>query len=233
MARSDPAAGTEQLRGSTVELLVSSGRPQVPDIAAWHRPCGRHRRADRCRPDGRRRVDAGLRRRGAGRRRAAHRPGRRHPTAGQRAGHAGAVRRAGAGQGSRRHRQVAEDAANKLVVDGFTVGRRTMTLRQSVAPGTVLGTTPGRGDVGAARHRGVAADCRCAGRPRRTRASRPRTPSRSWKRPGSPSPSAIRPSTPTSTPATSCAPTPVRQQRWTRTTRRSSSSRRTPSASPT
>lgn len=32
VAQSDPAAGTEQLRGSEVDLLVSSGRPQVPAI---------------------------------------------------------------------------------------------------------------------------------------------------------------------------------------------------------
>ncbi len=33
VARSDPVAGTQQLRGSEVDLLVSSGRPQVPAIA--------------------------------------------------------------------------------------------------------------------------------------------------------------------------------------------------------
>ena len=33
VAQSDPVAGTEQLRGSEVDLLVSSGRPEVPVIA--------------------------------------------------------------------------------------------------------------------------------------------------------------------------------------------------------
>ncbi len=33
VAQTDPVAGTEQLRGSEVDLLVSSGRPQVPAIA--------------------------------------------------------------------------------------------------------------------------------------------------------------------------------------------------------
>jgi serine/threonine-protein kinase len=38
VARSDPAPGSRVLRGSEVDLLVSSGRPQVPKIAAGSTP---------------------------------------------------------------------------------------------------------------------------------------------------------------------------------------------------
>ena len=55
VAGTDPPAGTEQLRGSEVDVLVSIGRPEVPSIAAGTDPGHRERRAHRRRPDRRRR----------------------------------------------------------------------------------------------------------------------------------------------------------------------------------
>ena len=60
VAQSDPVAGTEQLRGSEVDLLVSSGRPEVPAIPPGTDQTGRDRRTDRGRPDGRGQRHTGL-----------------------------------------------------------------------------------------------------------------------------------------------------------------------------
>ena len=95
VAVTDPAAGTEQLRGSEVDLLVSTGRPQVPSI-----PAGIDTRAAMAaltaadltavvaaKPA----FDDTV----AGRCRAAHRPSRWHRDDRRRSGHPGAVRRTG------------------------------------------------------------------------------------------------------------------------------------------
>ena len=77
-----------------------------------------------------------------------------------------------------------EDAANKLVVDGFTLVEEQRVFDTSVAPGTVLGTAPG---VGTSVPRGTEVSLRIADAlpVPDVRGKQPRTPSRTWRRPGS------------------------------------------------
>ena len=145
VARSDPAAGTEQLRGSTVELLVSSGRPEVPDIAP-----GTDRTAATAAltaadltavigstPAFDDVVPAGA-------------VLRTDPVAGTPLLVSAPVTLVlSGGPAPVKVPDVTgkspEDAANKLVVDGFTLAEEQRVFDTSVAPGTVLGTTPGVG----------------------------------------------------------------------------------------
>jgi serine/threonine-protein kinase len=145
VARSDPAAGIEQLRGSTVELLVSSGRPEVPDIAP-----GTDRTAATAAltaadltavvgstPAFDDVVPAGA-------------VLRTDPVAGTPLLVSAPVTLVlSGGPAPVKVPDVTgkspEDAANKLVVDGFTLAEEQRVFDTSVAPGTVLGTTPGVG----------------------------------------------------------------------------------------
>lgn len=145
VAGSDPVAGTEQLRGSQVDLLVSSGRPQVPTIPAGTYPAEATAALtavdltavvslDRAFDDT---VAEGAVVRTA-------------PVAGTllpvdapvtlvlSAGPAPVTIPDLTGKS-------AEDAENKLVVDGFTVGPRKLTFDRDRPAGTVLGSTPAAG----------------------------------------------------------------------------------------
>ena len=151
VARSDPVAGTRQLRGSTVDLLVSTGRPRVPSVAPGTGPDAATaalnaadltaKRASAPVPDDHVPVGAVVRTEPA-----AGTPLRVHApvTLVLSSGPAPVVVPDVAGK-------TAEDAENKLVVDGFTVGPRRATFDPAAAAGSVLGTTPA---AGAARPRG-------------------------------------------------------------------------------
>ncbi len=145
VASSDPTPGTRVLRGSEVDLLVSSGRPQVPKI-----PAGTTTDAAKAAlvaadlaavvgtsPAFDEAVPAG-------------KVLRTTPVAGTPLPVGGAVILVlSAGPAPLKVPDVAgksaEDAENKLVVAGFTVGPRQRIFDPEAEPGAVLGSTPAAG----------------------------------------------------------------------------------------
>jgi beta-lactam-binding protein with PASTA domain/tRNA A-37 threonylcarbamoyl transferase component Bud32 len=145
VASSDPAAGTEQLRGSEVDLLVSMGRPQVPKIPSGSDPAAATAAltaADLTVVIGPEPAFDDSVAKGA--------VLRTDPVAGTSlpvnapvtlvisAGPAPVAVPELTGKS-------AEDAENKLVVEGFVVGPRTVTFDPDRPRGTVIGTTPAAG----------------------------------------------------------------------------------------
>ncbi len=145
VAASVPTAGTEQLRGSEVDLLVSSGRPQVPDIAAGTDPAAATsaiRAADLTIgpptapvPDDAVALGALL---------------RTDPAAGTALPIGAPVSLVlSAGPADVEVPQVAgklrDDAENKLRVDGFALGPPVPTYDSTAERGTVLGSRPAAG----------------------------------------------------------------------------------------
>ncbi len=145
VASSDPTPGTRVLRGSEVDLLVSSGRPQVPKIPAGTTTdaakaalavadltavVGRSPSFDETVPAGK--------------------VLRTTPVAGTPLPVGGAVTLVlSAGPAPLKVPDVtgksAEDAENKLVVAGFTVGPQLRVFDPQAQPGSVLGSTPAAG----------------------------------------------------------------------------------------
>ncbi|MGS0687259.1 Stk1 family PASTA domain-containing Ser/Thr kinase [Nakamurella sp. GG22] len=145
VASSEPDAGSRQLRGSEVDLLVSSGRPEVPAIAAGIDPAAAAAAvkaaeltavvgADKSFDDT---VPAGA-------------VVRTDPKAGTALPVGGRVTLVlSAGPAPLKVPDVtgksAEDAENKLKVAGFALGPRQRTFDPVAEPGAVLGSTPGAG----------------------------------------------------------------------------------------
>ena len=145
VASSEPDAGSRQLRGSEVDLLVSSGRPEVPAIAAGVAPAAAGAAvkaadltavvsADKAFDDT---VPAGA-------------VVRTDPKAGTALPVGGRVTLVlSAGPAPLKIPDVtgksAEDAENKLKVAGFALGPRQRTFDPAAEPGAVLGSTPGAG----------------------------------------------------------------------------------------
>ncbi len=145
VASSEPDAGSRQLRGSEVDLLVSSGRPEVPAIAAGIDPAAAAAAvkaaeltpvigADKAFDDT---VSVGA-------------VVRTDPKAGTALPVGGRVTLVlSAGPAPVKIPDVtgksAEDAENKLTVAGFALGPRQRTFDPVAEPGSVLGSTPGAG----------------------------------------------------------------------------------------
>ncbi len=145
VASIDPEAGSRLLRGSEVDLLVSSGRPQVPKIAAGTTPDAAKaavKAADltavvAAAPAFDDTVAAGA-------------VLRTTPAAGTPLPVGGAVTLVlSAGPAPLAVPDVtgksAEDAENKLLATGFTVGPRKRIFDPQAQPGSVLGSTPAAG----------------------------------------------------------------------------------------
>ena len=146
VAQSDPVAGTEQLRGSEVDLVVSSGRPQVPAIAPGTDPNAASialTAADLTvvvsgTPAFDDAVPAGA-------------VLRTDPAAGtaltvECAGHAGALRRTPLPSRSRMSpASRPRTPQNKLTVAGFALGPAQKTFDPKAKPGSVLGSSPAAG----------------------------------------------------------------------------------------
>ena len=174
----DPAAGTEQLRGSEVDLLVSSGRPEVPAIAARHRPTAAATAALTAadltavvgtEPAFDDMVPAGAVLRTD--------PGRPARCCRWRAGHRWCCPPDRSRSRFRTSPESPPRTPKKLVAAGFPSAQHGATFDPDAEPGTVLGSTPVAGTHGAAGQRGVAAGRRCA-RPSRMCAASPRKDAR-------------------------------------------------------
>ena len=149
VASAQPAAGTRQLRGSTVSLVVSTGRPRVPQVApgttvdaatAAITAVGLRVDTD---PDGRLRRHRPARQRGADR-------SRRRGSDGHRVGgHPDPFARRRAGGRAAVAGKQPEDARNALLVAGFTIGSSISQFDADEPAGTVIGTVP-RGGSSAA-----------------------------------------------------------------------------------
>ena len=145
VASSYPEAGTEQLRGSEVDLLVSNGRPQVPAIPGGMQTAAATAAVTAAdltavvgaEPEFDDTVAVGAVLRtdpAAGTSLAVNAP----VTLVLSAGPAPAVVPEVAGKS-------AEDAQNKLLVEGFVIGPAVVTFDEKAEPGTVLGTSPAAG----------------------------------------------------------------------------------------
>lgn len=146
VADADPPADTRQRKGATVSLVISAGRPVVPEIPAG---TPRESAAEMVRAAGLTPVvdsatniyDDVL---------AVGTVVRTDPAAGQRVDIGSAVTLV-LSQGPRPEPvppvagKMAEDAANKLLVAGFTVGPTSSVFDADVPAGTVIGTDPAEG----------------------------------------------------------------------------------------